>query len=59
MDSHQNHQKSEKHIVTFIYFFERGGGIFGGASKKSENVLTKAHKKGIQILFFWLKRFNN
>lgn len=58
MDSHQNHQKSEKHIVTFIYFL-KGGGIFGGASKKSENVLTKAHKKGIQILFFWLKRFNN
>lgn len=32
--------------------FLKGEGDFWGALKKSENVLTKAHKKGIQILFF-------
>lgn len=39
--------------------FLKGEGDFWGALKKSENVLTKAHKKGIQIFFFWLKQFNN
>lgn len=49
MDSHQNHQKSEKHIVIFVLFFERGGGILGG----SENVSTiKLIKKVFRFYFF-------